>query len=96
MDKGMVSTIHYMPSLVVIAFVLLLVLGVAHKIFWYLLLGLGIVYLTICGLYAISVSIKEREYRYLLMIPVYTVVNHIAWGVGFLYGVYSYWRIRGD
>jgi GT2 family glycosyltransferase len=54
MDKGMVSTIHYMPSLVAVTFVLLLVLGVVHRIFWFLLLGLGMVYLTICGLYAIS------------------------------------------
>ena len=95
-DKNMVKAIHYMPSLVVITFVLLLGLGFVHKIFWYLLLGLGIVYLTICGAYAIIVSIKERGYGYLFMIPVYTIVNHLAWGVGFLYGVYSYRAVRGD
>lgn len=95
-DKSMVRKIHYMPSLVVITFVLLLGLGFVHKIFWYLLAGLGIVYLTICGAYAIKVSIKEQGYRYLFMIPVYTVVNHIAWGVGFLYGIYKHRAVRGD
>ena len=95
-DKDMVGTIHYMPSLVVITFVLLLGLGFVHKIFWYLLLGLGIAYFIISEPYAIKVSIKEREYRNLFMIPVYTVLNHLAWGVGFLYGIYNYRAIRGD
>jgi len=93
-DRFTVKATYFIPPLTIVAATLLLGLGLINRVFPHLFLGLVLLYFTIFETYALRIWIKEKDWRYLIMLPIVALAIHLGWGIGFLFGVFKYFSIE--
>lgn len=85
-----------LPPLFVFSLVMLFGLGWGWPGFWWLLAGLGGVYLFILSLAGLTKALQERQPALVIGLPLAIATMHLTWGTGFLWSMIKGMLARKD
>ena len=81
-----VSRRHLVPVIFVSSLAVSALLGLMKAFFWWVFLGIAVVY-AVSNLVASSqISWRRRDFRYLVVMPLVFVVLHVSYGLGSVWG----------
>lgn len=83
-----IKFLHLIPSVSIILFIILLLLGIIEKRFLYIILFLGGLYLIVNMISSLSICFKN-DVRYILILPIIFISIHMSWGIGFIVGLFK-------
>jgi len=78
---------HWVPAAFVLGLEGALALGAMNRWFLWMGLGVAVVYAAVSLAVSLQIAIREREPRYVLLLPVVFAVRHFVFGIGTLFGL---------
>lgn len=85
---------HYIPLLFVLSLLFTLLLSIFFSLFIYLFIFILGIYLIISLYFSAKIALKEKNIRYLFLMPIVFACRHFGYGLGSLWGILSCWRIK--
>ena len=83
---------HYIPLLFILGIMGTLIFGIFSPPFFTLFLIIVCGYLLFNLYFSAGISIKEREFKYFLILPLVFVIRHFGYGFGSLWGLLNIWK----
>ncbi len=80
---------HYIPLIFVASLIVTLVLSALFPIFLWLCLFIIGAYLLTSAYFSFRIMTKEKDFKYLLIMPITFANRHIAYGFGSLFGLFK-------
>jgi glycosyltransferase involved in cell wall biosynthesis len=78
---------HYIPMFFVLSLISFLVLGVCWYQWFVAFFGFLAVYVFSMLFFSAQIAIREKEWRYLFLMPVAFAIRHFGYGIGSFYGI---------
>ena len=85
---------HYIPLLFILGMMGTLIFSIFFSPFFTLFLIIVCGYLLLNLYFSAGISIKEREFKYFLILPLVFVIRHFGYGFGSLWGLLNIWMIE--
>jgi cellulose synthase/poly-beta-1,6-N-acetylglucosamine synthase-like glycosyltransferase len=86
-SEGMpVSWRHLVPLVFVSSLVIFGSLGLIEALFWWVFLGIAVIYATANLTASSRIAWRERNFKYLVVLPLVFVVLHVSYGLGSIWG----------
>jgi len=86
-SEGMpVSCRHLVPLGFVMSLIISVLLGVISTPFWWVFLGIAVIYAIANLAASAQIACRQRDLRYLVVMPLVFVVLHVSYGLGSLWG----------
>ncbi|MCK5044590.1 glycosyltransferase family 2 protein [Candidatus Parcubacteria bacterium] len=83
---------HYIPLIFVLSLIMTGLLGIISLIFFYLFLAISVIYLLTSFYFSLKITMKEKDVRYLFLMPIAFANRHIGYGLGSLWGMLKLWK----
>ncbi|MDD5606582.1 MAG: glycosyltransferase family 2 protein [Candidatus Pacebacteria bacterium] len=78
---------HYISFLFVLALLITGLLGIFNLYFWFIFLFILTLYFLINFYFSIKIAIKEKELKYIFIMPIAFMSRHISYGIGSFLGI---------
>jgi glycosyltransferase involved in cell wall biosynthesis len=78
---------HYLPAICFFGAIGLLVAGFWKLVFWLVLAGLAAVYVFLSLFFSVRIAAKERNWRFVFLMPLAFASRHLAYGLGSVLGL---------
>jgi len=78
---------HYLPLIFISGLITSLILGIFFPIFFKLFLLTILIYLSADLYFSLRISLKEKDLRYLFVLPLVFAIRHFGYGFGSIWGL---------
>lgn len=78
---------HYIPFIFVLSLLGTGLLGIFFSIFFYLFIFIICLYLLVAVYFSVKTAIRERDIRFLFLLPITFATRHIGYGLGSIFGL---------
>jgi len=94
LTKAPLSLRHYIPLVFVTGLIGLASLAIFFSLFFWLFLFIIILYILVDLYFSVKILIKKKDLRYLFLMPIVFAVRHLSYGLGSVWGILTFWKIK--
>lgn len=80
---------HLIPFFFALSLMILLILSIFSLIFFWLFLFVISLYFLISFYFSVKIASREKDFRYLFLMPVIFIVRHFFYGLGSIWGLFK-------